>query len=503
MAKFSFAGQPAWRLLTEAQIEDIHAKALEVLETAGVKFESEEALKILADNGALVDTAGKTARIRPEMVMDAVKRAPEKVELYDREGRPAAVLGGKKVHFDPGSSAIKFMEPDGLTVRKSEARDLVQISRVNDALDNIALQSTAVTLYDVPKLIGDSYRLYLLLKNSPKPIITGAFSVHGVANMRDMLAVARGSSEALREKPLAVFDICPSPPLKWTHISSQNIIDCARFGLPIETVSMPMPGAATPVTLSGSVLVDVAETLSGLVLAQCVNPGTPFIYGGAPVHFDMRFGTTPLSAVEATMVAAACAQMGKYYGLPTHTYAALSDSKVVDAQAGLETAMSGTLATLAGINVISGPGIVDFVSCISLEKLVMDNEICGMALRLNRGIDCSEESLALDMICRLGPGGNYMSEEHTFKGFKKEPYIPSAIIDRKDRTNWLAEGGKSIFARAQEKVQLLLAEHKPPALDSAREDLLDQVARKIMEDRQIKELPFTPGKLGRTAGGRG
>ncbi len=492
MAKFSFESQPRFRLLTEAQIRDLHAKALEVLETAGVKFESEEALKVLADNGALVDSASKTARIKPEMVMDAIKRAPERVELFDREGKGTVILGDSNVHFDPGSSAIKFMESDGVTVRKSEARDLVQISRVNDALGNIALQSTAVTLYDVPKLIGDSYRLYLLLKNSPKPIITGAFSVHGVANMRDMLAALRGSKEALREKPLAVFDICPSPPLKWTHISSQNIIDCARFGLPIETVSMPMPGAASPATLAGSVLVDVAETLSGLVLAQCVNPGTPFIYGGAPVHFDMRFGTTPLSAMEATMIAAAYAQMGKYYGLPTHTYAALSDSKTVDAQAGLETSMSGVVATLAGINVISGPGILDFVSCISLEKLVIDNEICGMALRLNRGMDLNEDTLALDLICRLGPGGNYMSEEHTFRWFKKEPYIPSPIIDRKDRNNWVEEGSRGSFARAQTRVQQILEEHQPPALDAAREGQLDRVVKDIMAERGIYELPFGP-----------
>jgi trimethylamine---corrinoid protein Co-methyltransferase len=493
VAKFSFASQPSLRLLTAAQVEDLHARALVVLETAGVKFESEEALKILADHGARVDFAGRTARIKPEMVMDALARAPEKVELYDREGRPAAVLGGNKVHFDPGSAAIKFMESDGITVRKSAARDLVQISRVNDALEHIALQSTAVTLYDVPKLIGDSYRLYLLLKNSPKPIITGAFSVHGVANMRDMLAAVRGGSEELREKPLAVFDICPSPPLKWTPISSQNIIDCARFGLPIETVSMSMPGAAGPATLAGSLLVNLAETLSGMVLAQCVNPGTPFIYGGAPAQFDMRFGTTALSAIEATMIAAAYAQMGKYYGLPTHTYAALSDAKTVDAQAGLETGMSGIVAALAGINVISGPGILDFVSCISLEKLVIDNEVCGMALRLNRGIDCSDEFLALDLICRLGPGGNYMPEEHTFKWFRKEPYIPSAIIDRRDRTGWAEDGSRNIFQRAGEKVRQLLAEHQPPALDSQREERLDRVVRGILADRRIGDLPFGPG----------
>ncbi|MEW5784498.1 MAG: trimethylamine methyltransferase family protein, partial [Bacillota bacterium] len=492
MEKFTFKGQPRLRLLSDEQIELMHEKALYILESAGVKFESDEALKILKDHGATVDFERKIAKFKPEMVLDAVKKAPSAIRLHNRDGEPAADLSGNHVHFDPGSAAIKFMESDGVTVRQSQARDLALISRVNDALDNIKIQSTAVVLYDVPKLIGDSYRLYLLLKNSPKAIITGAFSVHGIAHMREMLAAVVGGYDQLREKPVAIFDICPSPPLKWTHISSQNIIDCARFGLPLETVSMPMPGAASPATLSGSILIHTAETLSGIVLAQAVNPGTPVVYGGAPVHFDMRFGTTPLSAVEATMIAAAYAQMGKYYGMPTHTYAGLSDSKAVDAQAGLETGMSGIIAQLAGINVISGAGALDFVSCISVEKLVVDNEICGMALRLHREIDCSPEAMAVDLVRDLGPGGDYLSTDHTFTWFKKEPYIPSPVIDRRDRNSWVAQGGKDTFRRAQERVAEIRETHQPAALDQERSAALDGVTAKIMDELKIKSLPLGP-----------
>lgn len=492
MEKYTFSGQPALRLLSDDQIKLIHEKALSVLETSGIKFESDEALKILKDNGAEVDFDKKIAKFSPQMVDDAVKKAPSSVQLYDREGEPSALLGGNNVHFDPGSSLIRFVESDGKTVRSSESKDLVQISRVNDALDNVHLQSTSVVCYDVPKPIGDSYRLYLCLKNSPKSVITGAFSVPGVSHMREMLAAVRGSHDQLREKPLAVFDICPSPPLKWTHISSQNIIDCARFGLPMETVSMPMPGAATPVTLAGSVVVHTAETLSGVVLAQCVNPGAPVIYGGAPVHFDMHYGTTPLSAVEATMVAAAYAQMGKYFGMPTHTYAALSDSKVVDMQAGFETGISGVIAQLAGINMISGVGALDFVSSFSLEKLVIDHEICGMALRLQRGIDCSPESLAVDVINELGPGGVYLESEHTFKHFKTEPFIPSTVIDRRERGNWEAEGKKDIFQRAKERVKDIQENHTPAPLDSDREAKLDEAVRAIMKELDVGNLPQGP-----------
>ncbi len=492
MEKFTFEGQPKLRLLSNDQIRLIHEKALHVLEHAGVKFESEEALKILQEHGATVDFDKHVVKFKPDMVNDAIKKAPSSIQLYNREGEPAALLSGTNVYFDPGSAAIKFMESDGKTVRQSEARDLAAISKVNDALDNIALQSTSVVCYDVPKLIGDSYRLYVLLKNSPKAIITGAFSVHGIKHMREMLAVIAGGYDQLKEKPMAVFDICPSPPLKWTHISSQNIIDCARYGLPLETVSMPMPGAASPATLSGSIVVHTAETLSGIVLAQCVNPGAQVVYGGAPVHFDMRFGTTPLSAMEATMIASAYSQMGKYFGLPTHTYAGLSDAKVVDAQAGLETGMSGVVALLAGINMISGAGALDFVSCISLEKLVVDNEICGMALRLDRGVDCSDDALAVDLITQLGPGGDYLTTDHTMAWFKKEPYTPSQVIDRRDRNNWVAAGSKDTFARAQERVKEILETHQPKPLDDARAKELDRVTAAIAGEFGITGLPLGP-----------
>lgn len=489
MNKFTFEGQPQLRLLTDEQLVKIHEKALYILETTGAFYDSAEALQILRDHGASVDFNQGIAKIPPHMVLDALHSVPSVVKLYDREGSPAVTLGGNNVHFDPGSAAIKFLESDGLTVRQTESGDLIKIARLADALGNLALQSTAITPYDVPKMIGDSFRIYLLLKNCPKPIIGGAFSVQGISDMRDLLAAVVGGYEELVAKPCAVFDVCSSPALKWTHISCQNIIDCARYGLPIETISVPMLGAASPATLSGSVLLHTAETLSGIVLAQCVSRGTPMIYGGAPMYFDMRHSTTSLNAMESTMISVAYAQMGKYYGMPTHTYACLSDAKVIDAQAGLESSMSGIVALLGGINVISGPGITDFCNTFSLEKLVIDNEICGMALRLARGIDCSEEAMAADLICSLGPGGDYLSTEHTFNWFRKEPYIPSDIIDRRNRNNWEESGSKNAFTRAREQVINILNNHQVRPLDQGKEQLLDNTLAKIMQEKNISSLP--------------
>ena len=492
MEKYRFESQPRLRLLNEGDIKLIHEKALYILENTGVKFESKEALDILKEKGAVVDYDKKVAKINPQMVDDAVNNAPTGFKLFTREGELAADMSGNNVHFDPGSSLIKFMESDGKTIRSTQSEDLVRISRVNDALQNVHLQSTSVVCYDVPELIGDSYRLYLCLKNSPKAVITGAFTVPGVKHMRDMLAAVVGGEDELAAKPRAVFDICPSPPLKWTNISAQNIIDCARFGVPQELISLPMPGAATPITLAGSIVVHTAETLSGLVLAQSVNPGTIVVYGGAPVQFDMRYGTTPFSAIEATMISAAYAQMGKYFGMPTHTYAALSDSKVIDMQAGIETGISGVIAQLAGINMISGVGALDLVNTFSLEKLVIDHEVCGTVLRLQKGIDCSPDSLAIDVIDELGPGGVYLDHEHTLERLRTESFMPSTVFDRHDRGGWEAEGKKDTFARARERVKEIEETHKPEPLDDEGEAKLNQVVLEIMKELKVESLPQGP-----------
>lgn len=487
--KFSFDSQPRLRLLSDEQIKIVHEKALITLETTGVKFDSKEALNILQENGATIDFDQQVAKIPPSMVIDAINRAPAYIQLYDREGNPAANLGGNNLYFDPGSAAIKFLESDGETVRPTQSGDLVNLARLVDGLEHIELLSTALVLYDVPMEVGDAYRVYLLLKNSSKPMIAGSFSVEGIGRIQRLLAAAVGGGEELRAKPRAVIDICSSAPLKWTHISCQNIIDCARLGLPIETISVPLPGACSPATLAGSVLIHTVEALSGLVLAQCINPGHPVVYGGAPMNFDMRFNTTSLSALEATMMAACYAQMGKYYALPTHTYACLSDSKSVDAQAGLETAMSGILASLAGVNVISGPGILDFCTVLSLEKLVIDHEICGMSKRLVKGINFTEETVACDLICELGPGGDYLSSDHTFRWFKEESFYPSQVIERRNRDTWEKLGKKTMQNKAVEKVRDILANHHLNPLCAERAHNLDNAMLAIMTELNITDLP--------------
>jgi len=470
----------------------MHEKALEILERAGICFQSEAALKILEDKGCPVDYEKNIARFKPEFIEECVKKAPETFQLYDRDGNPAIMLGDGSFTFDPGSSGLNSLESDNLTAHESVADDLRKIYILADALESFGLQASSLSPSDVPAEICDVYRVYLYLKNSSKPIITGAFDFDGVGTIAAVASAVAGGPDELRKKPFVIYDVCPTTPLEYNDVKSQNLIDLAKAGLPVETLSCPIMGAASPVTLAGSLLMHLAESLSGIALVQSVNPGNPMIFGGAPMTFDMRSFTASLNSVESSIIAGCYAQIGRYYGLPVHCYAGLADSKIVDAQAGLESAMSGLAAVLGGVNIMSGPGMLDFVNTFSLEKLVIDNEIIAMAKRIFRGMEISDEALAIDLICELGRGGDYLSQKHTMKNFKKELYIPPAIIDKTNRDKWEKSGKTNIFDRARGEVERILATHKPKPLGAEREAALEKAFRNIMDSKNIRELPFVP-----------
>ncbi|QHI72697.1 trimethylamine methyltransferase family protein [Aminipila terrae] len=492
MEKFTYTNQPALRILSDEQISTIHEKALYILENTGVYFQDEKALEILDKGGAKVDYQTKIVKFPSEIVMDAIRKVPAAFQMYNRYGEAVVTLGENNVYFDPGSAGIRFLESDGKTAREAAGSDLVKVAKVGESMSHIDLLATALTPYDIPQDIGDSYRVYVLLKHSTKPFITGAYSVEGMSAIRELLAIDAGGYEALKAKPRAILDITSISPLKWTKISCNNIIDAATYGLPIETISVPLLGAAAPATLAGSVLLHTVETLSGIVLTQLVNPGNPMIYGGAPMLFDMKNLTTSLNSIETNLISGAYSQMGKYYGIPVHTYACLSDSKVNDSQAGLESAMSGTLAFLSGIDVISGPGMLDFCNTFSLEKLVIDNEICGMAQRLGRGIEFSEETLAVDLISETGAFGDYLATKHTLKWFRKEPYLPSKVIDRTNIYNWQEKGAKSSFEHAREIVEQILNDTKTTGLSEEVSKALDDEWKKIARNNgELDESSIT------------
>jgi len=465
--------RPKISLLDKSLMERIINEAFDVLQKVGVIIENREAQRLLLDAGCT--TANGRTFIPQTIVWRALKSIPTKIELFDRQGRPAMNLEGNAIHFDPGSAALSILDWKSQRERRPATVDLINFARLTDALPNLAAQSTGLISADVPQEIADRYRLFIALQHSTKPVVTGTFAVEGFAVMNDLLVAVRGSAKALREKPLAIFDCCPSPPLKWSKLTCQALIDCARAGIPAEFVSMPLTGGTAPATLTGALVQHTAETLSGIVIGQLANPGAPLIYGGSPAAMDLRTGTTPMGAIETMIIDSAYAQIGKHFGLPTHAYMALSDAKVLDAQAGLETGIGAVLAALSGINVISGPGMLDFESCQSFEKLVVDNEICGMVLRLIRGIQPRAEKLAEDLYGAIEDGDHFLTSDTTLKWCREEISFPGEVIDRENYESRKLKGEFSIGERAHRKVKEILENHRPEPIDSALRGELERI----------------------------
>ncbi len=470
--------RPVLRFLSDELIERIISEAREVLCKLGVEIHNKDILSMLQDSGAQVNIDKNHVLLTNDIIDKALKTAPHSFKLYDVLGNETHNFSGYNVYFTPGSAALHVLDYMTNTIRKPFTEDYVYYAKVISQLDNIASQSTAFIPADVHEKISDSYRLYLSLLYCEKPVVTGAFTIEAFSIMKDLQVAVRGTKEELVLKPLTLFSCCPTSPLKWSDVTSRNLVDCARYSIPVEFVSMPLSGFMAPVTLVGTLVQHTAETLSGVVISQLTNPGTPVLYGGSPAVFDVRYETTPMGAVATQMIDCAYNEIGKYLGMPTQAYISLSDSKQLDAQAGLESSMGATLAALSGINNISGPGMLDFENCQSLEKLVLDNEICGMVLRMIKGIEPKEDFPSLPRFEELLKEKHLLISKHTRQYLREEFYFPGPVIDRASRTRWQEEGSKTLMQRAHRGVEKLIKDYVPSRLsDSIKKELT-----KLMKD---------------------
>jgi trimethylamine--corrinoid protein Co-methyltransferase len=482
--------RPSIRFLTTESIEKIHKASLNVLENTGISVNNVIALDFLEKAGCNI--ASSIARFPPHIVENALETVPSDFRLYSRDGDKAYLVGKDNVIFNPGSSSLNIIDSDNGIIRKALTKDLVHLALLVDAVGFIYAQSTALVPSDVPNSISDSYRLYIILKNSNKPIITGAFSKESILDMIQMLGVVTGGGVKLGEEPRAIFDCCPTSPLTWSDITCQNLIDCARNNIPAEIVPAPQISATSPTTLTGTLIQVNAEILSGIVISQLIKEGAPIVFGSAPISFDMKFCTGRTGAIEAMMTACATSELGKYYGIPTHAYLGISDSNVIDAQSGFETAFGIMLALLAHINIVSGPGMLSSLNSQSLEKIIIDDEICGAAYRLLQGVGEEGFSSDIDVISNVGPGGHFIGEKHTRDYLEEVHFFPSSVISRLTSDTWQRNGSKNILERAKERVKEILKQHSGTPLQFDTDNKLDEIFIDIMNNHGIaqRQLPW-------------
>jgi len=319
-----------------------------------------------------------------------------------------------------------------------------------------------------------------ILENTTKHIRFQPFSGKNLDFIVKLASTVAGSEEELRKRPIISCITAPSSPLRYSTEQVEVMVRCGRHGLPVMLGSTPTVGATGPVTLAGSLLLQNAEILAGLVLCQVMNPGARLSYGPRMPTMDMRTGLSSWGAIEFGLAAAASVQMGQLYGIEIDAYGPTSDGKVLDEQTAIERTFNAVLPALAGAHIINGAGVLESILTVSLEQLVIDNEMLGMMFRMLRGIEVTQATLAEDVIRRIGVGGNYLADRHTMQHFRTEHFMPE-VFDRKTRMMWERAGSKDVIAASRELAQKLLREHQGTPLDGdvLREmDLIVQNANK-------------------------
>ena len=484
--------RPKIEVLEAEDIRNILAAAYDLLENFGVMVDNEEALQVLAEGGARVDGKEKVAFISADMIDQALQTKPASFAIYDQEGQKPAELEGDRVYFCPGSVALNILDSESEKIRPPGLADFIKIVSLAQSLEHVDFVTGPLVPDDIPKPLLDAYRYYLIMLNTTKPLFAGAFTVDGLRVQLEMFSVLCGGEDEFRARPRAVFAANPTAPLRWGGVVIQNLVDCARFGVPLMLIPMPLPGGNAPVTLAGTLAEHTAENLSGTVIAQLINPGTPILYGGGAILLDMRYMTSCIGAVESHLLGSGYSLIGKTLGFPTASNIGQSDAKRVDAQAGLESGMGIMLAALSGINLSRGPGMMAFANCQSLEKLVIDNNICGMARRFIEGVACSPETIALDVIQAAGrDASGYLTSAHTMEWFRKELFFPSRTIHR-----WTAGGEKkedSAWDRAKAEVASRLKDVEPVPLPEDKTKEIRRIMTSYAKSKGVDSLPTIGG----------
>jgi trimethylamine---corrinoid protein Co-methyltransferase len=496
--------RPTLNTLSPDMIRRILDETKRIMGEIGMEIRGPALRKRLLDHGLKTDASGTRILFPPDEVDKAIASCPRSITLYDRKGEPHAELGGNNVHFVPGSSGLKILDHRTGVARLADSVDFIEYARLCDGLEHIAYLATAFsTNKDIESQVSDAWRLYMCLVTTEKPVVSGAFSEHGVPRMAEMMQLFRADRAELIEKPLSIFTITATGNFRYGEDSCQNLLDCVEAGIPIEVVPVTLMGLIAPVTMIGALVFHCVDVLTGITMAQIVRPGAPVLFGGAPATFHMRAASAPMSAIEALHLDVAYVAVAKHLGLPCQSYMALTDAKLLDAQAGAETYGSALLAALAGVNSVSGPGMLDFLLVFSLPKLVFDNEVCGQVLHFVREIEPHEDLPTADLVRELIANDHLITAPHTLKYWPQELYLTDPVFDRENREAWEKAGAPELYPRACEAVEKRLAAYVPIETDPALDAEMRRLVQSGLERQQaLPVLPPLPEPSAAPAGAR-
>lgn len=465
--------RPKLSMLDREDCLKIHRASCQILHKTGVQVYSQAGKQLLKEAGAAIKD--DLVKIPPSLVEWALASAPGSFNLHKRgTEQPAVKLNGQDVYFGPGSDTLHYLDPETGEHRDFQLKDLAASYRLCDALPEIGFVMSQGIPRDVPGEQHYRYQFATLLRNTTKPIVFVCDNLADIEAIAAMAEAVAGGSEKLAQYPNLLLYSEPSSPLQHAEDATQKLLFCAQHAIPITHSPAPMMGGTAPVTLAGAVTLGNAEVLSSLVMHQLKNPGAPFLYGHGVHHLDMKEMISVYGAPEFQLARVLAAEMGRFYGLPVWGYGGHTDSKLVDGQAAADAQFSVQVALLAKTNLNHDVGYLESGLTTSPEMIVLTNELISMTRRFVAGVRLDDEALAVDVIHQVGPGGEFLTHQHTMSHWR-ELWLPQ-LFDRQRLGKWKEQGAKDVNARLREVTLDLMKQHQvdplPESVDVEIEHIL-------------------------------
>ena len=468
-----------FKVLSRKQIKEIHLASLKILEKTGVKVFDQEAIALLKKAGSNV-VEGNIVRIPPRLVEEALSGVPSKITIYNQDKKPSLFLEEGKIYFGTGGNCPNIIDLFTGKRRPAVKEDIAKLSLFCDYLPNIDFVMSMCSASDVPPVVSDRHHFEAMVLNTKKPIIFTAYDKCGVEDILEIAAVVAGNSEEVQKYPFLILYTEPSSPLRHSESALQKLLLAAEKNIPVTYTPAVLAGATGPVTLAGMLAMGNAEVLSGLVMHQLKQKGAPFIYGVGFDVMDMSTTIDAYAAPETLLTDAAGCDLARYYNLPIFSIGGISDAKILDQQAGAEIALSCLMGGLSGANLLHDAGYLESGMTSSYESILLNNEIIGEVKQILKGIEVNTETLAVDVIDKVGPGGNFLVEEATLKNFKKIWY--PKYLDRQRYHDWVNNGKKTLFDKLNIGAKKILKEYTPEPVSSKIKERIEEIIRKREKD---------------------
>ncbi len=465
---------PQFRILTESQCQELFQAALECLRRVGVRVHNAEGRAILSAAGATVE--GEIVRLPAHIVQNALASVPREFTVWGRDEKYAMRVAQGRVHFGPGPTCTYFIDPASGERRKARRGDAGLTAKVCDALPNLDYIMGLSLFDDVTPLLAPVYEFAEELANTSKPIIAWANTPDTLRDIYRMAAAVAGSESALRDRPNFAFFTTYESPLQLADDPVANLLFAAEHGIPSVCLGGPTVGSESPFSGASALVIHLASALCALSIVQLKHPGAAMALGGVPSMMDLRSGRPAYGSPEMSLHSAAAVDVARYLNVPFMGTAGASESKAVDAQAGAEAAVQVLLSALSGASLVHDVGFLDCADIGSLAYLVFVDEIVGMAKRIMRGITVNSESIMLDLIEKVGPGGSFLNQSKSAALCRAEAWVPT-VLDRNPYALWEKKGSPSTETLLNTKLQKILNSHQPAPLTPEVAEKIETILR--------------------------